>query len=69
MEAIGYVLLYFLRGTVPWCGLRDGKDTKKQPPQVPQQPSILEKKFYTSPEELTKDLPSIVHILIFLLNV
>jgi serine/threonine protein kinase len=50
MEAIGYVLMYFLRGSLPWQGLKiDNKDDRYQ--------KIYEKKKATSAEELCKGFP------------
>ena len=51
LESIGYVLLYLLRGSLPWQGLKikNNDDRHKR---------ILEKKISCSPEELGKDYPS-----------
>ena len=51
LEAIGYVLLYFLRGSLPWQGLHvhKGEDRYKK---------ILTKKRSTSAEELCFGFPS-----------
>jgi len=51
LEAIGYVLLYFLRGSLPWQGLHvnKGEDRYKK---------ILQKKKGTSAEDLCKGFPS-----------
>ncbi len=51
LEAIGYVLMYFLRGSLPWQGLHvhKGEDRYKK---------ILAKKKATSAEELCKGFPS-----------
>jgi len=52
MEAIGYVLMYFLRGSLPWQGLKiDNKDDRYH--------RIYEKKKATSAEELCKGFPGI----------
>ena len=50
LEAIGYVLMYFLRGSLPWQGLQvpKGEDRYKK---------ILQKKKSTSAEELCKGFP------------
>ena len=50
LEAIGYVLLYFLRGSLPWQGLHvlKGEDRYKK---------ILNKKKATSAEELCQNFP------------
>ena len=50
IESIGYVLMYFLNGVLPWQGL---KIMKKEE----QFEKIAEKKYNTSFEELTKDQP------------
>lgn len=50
MEAIGYVLVYFLKGELPWMGLRMNKKDDKYK-------VIYEKKRDTSPEELCKGCP------------
>ena len=51
MESIGYVLLYFLRGSLPWMGL-PGK-TKFEKFRA-----VKFKKRDTPIDELCKDLPS-----------
>ena len=50
MESVGYVLMYFLRGSLPWQGLkiRSKEDRYKK---------ILNKKKETSSEELCKGFP------------
>ena len=50
LESVGYVLMYFLRGNLPWQGLkvRSKEDRYKK---------ILEKKKETSSEDLCKDFP------------
>jgi len=50
LESLGYVLMYFLRGSLPWQGLR--ANTKKQKYQ-----KILEKKMSTPFKLLTKGFP------------
>lgn len=50
LEAIGYVLMYFLRGSLPWQGLKvEKKDDRYK--------KIYEKKKSTSPEELCEHFP------------
>ena len=50
LEAVGYVLVYFLLGSLPWQGLPvKAKEDRYQ--------KIMEKKQSTTPEELCKDLP------------
>ena len=51
LEAIGYVLMYFLRGSLPWQGLHvhKGEDRYKK---------ILAKKKGTTAEELCKGFPN-----------
>lgn len=51
MESEGYVMLYFLRGSLPWQGLKAA--TKKQKYE-----RISEKKMSTPIEELCRDFPS-----------
>lgn len=50
MESLGYVLMYFLEGALPWQGLKAG--TKRQ-----KYDRILEKKNMISPEMLCKGWP------------
>ena len=50
IESLGYCLIYFLKGMLPWQGLK----VKKIGDQFKK---IAEKKLQTSFEELTKDLP------------
>ena len=50
LESVGYVLMYFLRGELPWQGLRvKSKEDRYR--------KILEKKKETSSEDLCKNFP------------
>lgn len=51
MESLGFVLMYFLRGSLPWQGLK--ANTKKQKYQ-----RILERKQSTHPEQLCRGFPT-----------
>jgi len=51
LESLGYVLMYFLRGSLPWQGLK--ATTKQQKYE-----RILEKKIQTSTEMLCKGFPA-----------
>ncbi|XP_023165902.2 casein kinase I [Drosophila hydei] len=49
MEALGYVLIYFLRGSLPWQGLSGPRHQKYE--------MLAEKKQSIKPEELCKGFP------------
>ncbi|KAJ2141951.1 serine/threonine protein kinase [Coemansia sp. RSA 678] len=51
LESLGYVLMYFLRGSLPWQGLKAA--TKKQ-----KYDRIMEKKMTTPTEELCRGFPN-----------
>jgi serine/threonine protein kinase len=51
VESLGFVLMYFLRGSLPWQGLK--ANTKKQKYQ-----RILERKQATHPEQLCRGFPT-----------
>jgi casein kinase I family protein HRR25 len=51
LESLGYVLMYFCRGSLPWQGLKAA--TKKQ-----KYDRIMEKKMTTSTEFLTRGFPN-----------
>jgi casein kinase 1 len=51
IESLGFVLMYFLRGSLPWQGLK--ATTKKQKYQ-----RILERKQATHPDQLCKGYPN-----------
>lgn len=50
MDSLGYVLIYFLRGSLPWQGLK--AETEQQENEL-----ILEKKKTISIQELCEGLP------------
>ena len=50
MEALGYVFVYFLKGKLPWQGLKGVTKQRKYD-------AILEKKISTSQEVLCHNLP------------
>ena len=51
LEAVGYVLMYFLRGKLPWQGIPvQNKEMRYK--------TIMEKKMSTSPEELCEGFPN-----------
>jgi casein kinase 1/casein kinase I family protein HRR25 len=51
LESLGYVLKYFIRGSLPWQGLK--ANTKKQKYE-----RIMDRKMSTSTEQLCKGYPS-----------
>lgn len=55
MESLGYVFMYFLRGSLPWQGLKAA--TKRQKYE-----RISEKKMSTPIEELCKGFPCKLYI-------
>ena len=50
MEAIGYVIIYFLKGYLPWQGIKANNKQEKYH-------KIMEKKMTTAVEILCKGLP------------
>jgi len=50
LESLGYMLLYFLRGSLPWQGLTAEDHTQKDE-------LILEEKKTINTEDLCRDLP------------
>ena len=59
MESLGYVFMYFLRGSLPWQGLKAA--TKRQKYE-----RISEKKMSTPIEELCKGFPCMNKAFVFL---
>ena len=53
MESIGYVIMYFLRGMLPWQGLK--ANTKREKYE-----RIKEKKLTTSIEVFAKFMPGVM---------
>ena len=51
LESLGYILIYFLKGKLPWQGLK--AETRKESTRL-----IFEKKLGVSLKELCNDLPS-----------
>ena len=51
LESLGYVLMYFIRGSLPWQGLK--ANTKKQKHE-----RIMDRKMSTSTEQLCKGYPT-----------
>ena len=55
LEAVGYVLMYFLRGSLPWQGLKVNKNEDKYK-------KIYDKKKSTSAEDLCRGYQCIINI-------
>lgn len=55
LESFGYVLIYFLKGSLPWQGLKISKEENRYL-------KIYEKKKGTSPEELCEGVPGKIFI-------
>ncbi len=56
LEAVGFVLIYFLRGKLPWQGTGIKNSAEKMQ-------AVLERKLSVSVETLCKDLPCISYLL------
>jgi serine/threonine protein kinase len=56
LESVGYMLVYFLLGSLPWQGLKKRSEDKKQDKKDKYQ-LIGDKKMCTSPKMLCKGLP------------
>lgn len=52
LEGLGYILIYFLTGSLPWNGIQGKNKMEKYK-------NILECKLKTVPKEICKDLPGI----------
>lgn len=50
LESLGYILVYFLKGSLPWQGIPVKNEKQKYK-------KVLEKKLNTSIEKLCQDLP------------
>lgn len=61
LESLGYVLVYFLKGELPWQGMK-AKTMKEK------YEKIMEKKIATQLDILCKNFPGIYFIFYFLFN-
>lgn len=52
LESLGYILVYFMQGYLPWQGIKSKTKAEKYK-------KILEKKIKTVPVDICKDLPGI----------
>lgn len=49
LESLAYILIYFAKGTLPWCHIKCAAEDKPY--------KILQKKLHVTPESLCQNLP------------
>lgn len=57
LESLGYILIYFIKGYLPWQGFKTKTKAEKYK-------RILEIKIKTVPDEICKDLPGDYYLII-----